>query len=91
MIEIMSDTMTNAQIVEFLAVVLASAEGNKLKALRRASRFAYAWPVEASELLRTDDPSRSFPASAPGSPVALRVSPRTRPRHPRLRQSETDS
>jgi hypothetical protein len=52
MIEIMSDTMTNAQIAELLAVESATAEGNKQKALRRASRLAYAWPVEASELLR---------------------------------------
>jgi len=52
MIEIMSDTMTNAQIAELLALESATADGNKLKALRRASRLAYAWPVEASELLR---------------------------------------
>jgi hypothetical protein len=31
----MSDTITNAQIAEFLAVESATAEGNKLKALRR--------------------------------------------------------
>ena len=50
----MSDTITNAHIAEFLAVESATAEGNKLKALRRASRLALAWPLEAVELLRAD-------------------------------------
>jgi hypothetical protein len=65
MIEIMSDTMTNAQIAELLAVESETAEGNKLKALRRASRLPYAWPVEASELLHAGRSVTELPGVGP--------------------------
>jgi histidinol phosphatase-like PHP family hydrolase len=61
----MSDTMTNAQIAELLAVESATAEGNNQKALRRASRLAYAWPVEASELLRAGRSVTELPGVGP--------------------------
>ena len=61
----MSDTITNAHIAEHLAVESATAEGNKLKALRRASRLALAWPVEAVELLRAGRPLTELPGVGP--------------------------
>ena len=61
----MSDTITNAHIAEFLAVESATAEGNKLKALRRASRLALAWPVEAGELLSAGQSLTGLPGVGP--------------------------
>jgi histidinol phosphatase-like PHP family hydrolase len=61
----MSDTITNSLIAEFLAVESTTAEGNKLKALRRASRLALAWSEEAVELLRAGQSLIELPGVGP--------------------------
>src|SRR5919106_5736522 len=84
----MSDTITNAHIAEFLAVESATAEGNKLKALRRASRLALAWPVEAVELLRADRDLTELPGVGPwiaGRIEALAEDPSEPPAPPAIR------
>lgn len=43
-------TLTNAQIAELLAIAAMSAKMPAQKALRRASRHAFLWPVEAATL-----------------------------------------
>jgi histidinol phosphatase-like PHP family hydrolase len=50
--------LTNAQIAELLAQAAESAERgtNRERALGRASRAAFFWPLEASELLEQDRP-----------------------------------
>ncbi|MBA2565776.1 MAG: PHP domain-containing protein [Gemmatimonadetes bacterium] len=44
-------TLTNAHLAELLALAAEDAEGHRLKALRRASRLAFLWPLEAADLL----------------------------------------
>ena len=47
--------LRNIEIAELLARESEQQEGNKQKAARRASRHALAWPVEAEELLGSDE------------------------------------
>lgn len=47
--------LRNIEIAELLARASEEHEGNKQKAARRASRYALAWPVEVTELLKDED------------------------------------
>jgi hypothetical protein len=46
------DLLTNSDIAELLAVAAESAKQPLQKALRRASRKAFLWPEEASQIVR---------------------------------------
>ncbi len=84
----MSNTITNVQIAEFLAVESATAEGNKLKALRRASRLALVWPIEAAEFLRAGRSLTELPGVGPwiaGRIEALAEDPSEPPAPPPIR------
>jgi histidinol phosphatase-like PHP family hydrolase len=59
--------LTNAQIAELLARAAEAAERgtNRERALARASRAAFFWPVEASELIERDRPLTELRAVGP--------------------------
>src|ERR1041385_8591640 len=57
------DVLTNSDIAELLAVAAGSAKQPLQKALRRASRKAFLWPEEASEMVRE---GRSSEELSPG-------------------------
>jgi len=59
------DILTNADIAELLAVAAQSAKQPLQKALRRASRKAFLWPEEASEIAREERSLEELPGVGP--------------------------
>jgi histidinol phosphatase-like PHP family hydrolase len=57
--------LANDQIGELLALASEEAEGQKEKALRKASRAAYLWPVEAVEVLEAEGSLLGLPRVGP--------------------------
>lgn len=57
--------VTNADLAERLALESAAAEGQLGRALRRASRLALSWPVEAAEMVEHDVPLTDLPGIGP--------------------------
>ena len=53
--------LTNDQIAELLAREAETAEGHRERALRRASRAAFMWPVEAMDLVQEGGSLRDLP------------------------------
>lgn len=61
----LSLTLKNRQLAELLAVAAEDAEGNKQKALRRASRHALIWPEEIADVLEGGRPLTPLSAIGP--------------------------
>lgn len=57
--------MTNLQLSEALALCIDRFEGNKQKALRRASRRALSWPEEAAAIVASGGSLTDLPAVGP--------------------------
>lgn len=57
--------LTNGQLAELLAIKSEDAEGFVRKALRRASRLAFVWPVEANDLYAEGESLKSLPGIGP--------------------------
>jgi putative hydrolase len=51
-----TNEITNSVIAEWLALEADHAQGMAVKALRRASRRAFLWPVEVTELVKANQP-----------------------------------
>jgi hypothetical protein len=59
------DTFSNAQIAELLALAAESAKQPLQKALRRASRKAFLWPEEVSNLIQQRRSLEELPGVGP--------------------------
>jgi putative hydrolase len=57
--------LTNAQLGELLARAAENEEGHRQRALRRASRGAFAWPEEVTVFLEQGRPLTDLPAVGP--------------------------
>ncbi len=75
--------LDNAAIAELLALEAERAEGTLVKAFKRASRAAFLWPLEASELLARGGSLTELPGIGPYLERLLRSWLEKPPRKPR--------